>query len=142
MTANSRSLEQNDLLKARVEQAYAGFSAGDMDAFFRLLSFRFDAILVEPEGLPYGGTYRGPVAIREGIEAAMATWADGHVEIEKVAAADNLVFVYMHAFCQGKTSGMSFAHPLVEVLRFEGEDCLELRPFHFDTVRLAAVLGR
>jgi ketosteroid isomerase-like protein len=125
------------MLRDKVKQAYLAFARGDMDAFFEQLSFHADAIMVEPEGLSDGGTYRGPVAIRKGIEAAIAAWED-RVEFEDFAASENLVYVYMHAFCKSQKTGMSYAFPVVEVLRFQGDQCIEFKPF-YDTARAKAV---
>lgn len=51
--------------KEIIEQAYASFGAGDIPA--ALAAFADDIQWVEPDGLPYAGTYVGPQAVLEGV---------------------------------------------------------------------------
>ncbi|WP_219894983.1 nuclear transport factor 2 family protein [Aquisediminimonas profunda] len=129
-------------LKEKVQLAYSAFSRGDMDGFMAHLCFHPDAVMIEPDGLPYGGNYRGPDAIRKGIENAVATWEDFGGFVEDVAASGNLVYVHMHVMGKGKASGEAFAMPIVEVLRFRDGQLIEFRPFYFDTARCRSCFER
>lgn len=122
-------------LREIVEKAYKAFFAEGVDGFMKHMPFHPEAVMIEADGLPYGGTYRGVEAIRRGIETAVATWDDFAGELENVAVSGNLAYVYVHLRGKGKKSGKSFAFPIVEVSRFRDGKVVEFRPFYFDTHR-------
>src|SRR5690348_13887217 len=117
---------------------YAAFAAGDIPTVLAALSP--DVQWVEPEGFPYGGTFRGPVAVLENvfmrIGADWSTYACQPHEYHEIA---DTVLVLGDYDGEHRATGRRFHSPFVHVWRFEGE---HVRGFaaHVDTavVRRAA----
>jgi uncharacterized protein len=97
----------------RVQGAYAAFARGDVGA---VLGFLDPAIeWTEAEGFPYGGTYRGPQAVLEGVFLRLATEWDGYAAVpeEYVDGGDTIVALgkYSGTYkATGKPFVAHFAH--------------------------------
>jgi ketosteroid isomerase-like protein len=96
-----------------VRGAYDAFARGDVPGVLGFLSD--DIEWTEAEGFPYGGTYKGPNAVLEGVFMKLGTEWDGYaaVPIEFIDAGDNVIALgeYSGKYkATGKRFRANFAH--------------------------------
>lgn len=99
--------------RAIVQQAYADFAAGDVDAFLAILDP--EVVWTDAEGYPYAGTYVGPDALVEGLLTRIgAEWTDYTVVTDTyVADGDRVVALgtYTGTYtATGRSVEAPFAH--------------------------------
>jgi len=128
--------EQN---RQKTIAAYERLFAGDFDGF--CADFDENIQLFEPDALPYSGAYRGVEGAKKMIQAAMGTSEDFSFSVEQIAAAGDLVFIYVHMSGRAKKTGRTFSYPLVEMWRFRDGKVVEFRPFYWDTHQMREVYG-
>lgn len=131
-TVSVHTAESN---KAKTIEAYRVREEGDWEAFFK--DFDPNVKVVEADSLPYGGVYHGVEGAKYLVQTAMGTWDNFGFEVEQLAAAGDLVFIYIYMRGTGKT----FSYPLVEVWRFREGKVVEFRPFYWDTHRMSECFG-
>lgn len=75
----------------KVKAVYDAFAKGDIPSVLEVLSA--DIEWTEAEGFPYGGTYRGPRAVLEGVFMRLGTEWQGFAAIphEFIDAGDTIV---------------------------------------------------
>lgn len=122
----------------RVEKAYAGFRAGNLEDF--LDPFDDDSIIIEAASLPYGGTYRGRDAIRAALMQIGEVWTNLSYDIEEIIAGRNYVIAYGDLHITARSTGRALSFKLAEVWRFEGERLISLQPLYFDTAEAISAL--
>ena len=136
-TVNVHTAESN---KAKTIEAYRVVrEEGDWEAFFK--DFDPSVKVVEADSLPYGGVYHGIEGAKYLVQTAMGTWDNFGFEVEEIAAAGDLVFIYIYMRGTGKKTGKTFSYPLVEVWRFREGKVVEFRPFYWDTHRIRECYG-
>ena len=98
---------------AGVQGAYEAFAKGDVPGVLGFLGA--DIEWTEAEGFPYGGTYRGPDAVLEGVFMKLGTEWDGYAAVptEFIDAGDTIVALGKYSGkykATGKSFQANFAH--------------------------------
>lgn len=111
--------------------------AGDAATMEAMLDPEFQ--VVEADGLPYGGTYRGIAGWLDLSRAVIATWAKFRLELIEYAghSEDSLVIHFAISGISRKT-GKPFQSRVLEFWKFRDGRLLRIDPFYFDTQLLAA----
>jgi ketosteroid isomerase-like protein len=96
-----------------VRAVYDAFAKGDVPGVLVFLSA--DIEWTEAEGFPYGGTYKGPNAVLEGVFMRLGTEWDGYAAVpgELIDAGDTVVALgeYSGKYkATGKSFRANFAH--------------------------------
>lgn len=137
MTEVTAQVEEQN--RQKTIEAYRRAFEGDWDGF--CADFDENIQLFEADSLPYGGVYRGVEGAKRLFRSAMGAWDDFGFSVEQIAAAGDLVFIYVHMTGRGKKTGKSFSYPLTELWRFRDGKVVEFRPFYWDTHRMREVYG-
>ena len=99
-----------------VRGAYDAFAKGDVPGVLGFLSA--DIEWTEAEGFPYGGTYRGPNAVLEGVFMKLGTEWDGYAaEPDEFIDAGDIVVVLGKYSGKYKATGKSFLANFAHVWR-------------------------
>jgi ketosteroid isomerase-like protein len=122
-----------------VADAYASLGGGSVDGF--LQHFDQDSELIEAQGLPYGGVYRGVASIKAALISIRGFWTDTSFEIVAILADEQHVMVYARFAANGCKSGRKIDFPLVEVWRIDAGRVISLTAVYFDTALAAAALA-
>jgi ketosteroid isomerase-like protein len=120
-------------------RAYEAQIARDWETFYSV--FDPDMEFVEADSLPYGGTYRGLDAFREGNALMLSHWAPFNTEIEEITVGGDLACIHWHITGAARATGTPVDFPLISLWRFRNEKVIELRPFYFDTAMICRALG-
>lgn len=96
-----------------VQNVYHGFAKGDIPAVLGFLSSEIE--WTEAEGFPYGGTYRGPKAVLEGVFMRLGSEWNGYAAVpdEFIDGGDTVVALgkYSGTYKKtGKSFSANFAH--------------------------------
>jgi len=97
-----------------IRSLYEAFARGDVPAVLAALSP--DVRWTEAEGFPYGGTYRGPQSVLEGVFMRLGADWEGFTVVPKefVAQGETVVALGQYSGTYRKT-GKSFSAPFVHV---------------------------
>ena len=112
---------------AIVAELYASTGAGDFDTAERLLTGDF--FIIEAEGLPMAGEYRGKTALRGLYAHVFGTLKVADLEPEGMSVGGDYV-VNLISF-RFENPDLASAQ-LAEVFRFRGDKVCEIRPYYFD----------
>jgi len=123
--------------KEIIEQAYASFGAGDIPA--ALAAFADDIKWVEPDGLPYAGTYVGPQAVLEGVFMRLGEIGDHFAVVPEQFVADGDTVVALgHLSWKQKDTGAPASVKTAHVWTFDGGKATSFVQ-HIDTVKVRAL---
>ena len=95
-----------------------------------------DVIVTEAESLPYSGTYRGPDAYVQLVHTVMETWDDLELSVRAMLEEGDIVVVLSEMSGKSK-GGTAFTMPMTEVFHVTAGKIREVRPYYFDTHKLA-----
>ena len=112
---------------AIVAELYASTGAGDFDTAERLLTDDF--FIIEADGLPMAGEYRGKTALRGLYAHVFGTLKVADLEPEGMSVGGDYV-VNLISF-RFENPDLASAQ-LAEVFRFRGDNVCEIRPYYFD----------
>ena len=112
---------------AIVAELYASTGAGDFDTAESLLTDDF--FIIEAEGLPMAGEYRGKTALRGLYAHVFGTLKVADLEPEGMSVGGDYV-VSLISF-RFENPDLASAQ-LAEVFRFRGDKVCEIRPYYFD----------
>ena len=112
---------------AIVAELYASTGAGDFDTAESLLTDDF--FIIEAEGLPMAGEYRGKTALRGLYAHVFGTLKVADLEPEGMSVGGDYV-VNLISF-RFENPVLASAQ-LAEVFRFRGDKVCEIRPYYFD----------
>ena len=112
---------------AIVAELYASTGAGDLDTAERLLTDDF--FIIEADGLPMAGEYRGKTALRGLYAHVFGTLKVADLEPEGMSVGGDYV-VNLISF-RFENPDLASAQ-LAEVFRFRGDKVCEIRPYYFD----------
>ena len=112
---------------AIVNTIYASTGAGDFDTAESLLTDDF--FIIEAEGLPMAGEYRGKTALRGLYAHVFGTLKVADLEPEGMSVGGDYV-VNLISF-RFENPDLASAQ-LAEVFRFRGDKVCEIRPYYFD----------
>ncbi|TPG32427.1 nuclear transport factor 2 family protein [Mycolicibacterium hodleri] len=118
-----------------VRQTYAAMAAGNAAA--AMANFHEDMVLIEPESLPYGGTYKGLSEIGGAI-LAITQYVDlAGLKIGRVLADDDTAVAFVTATWKNP-DGTTHDMLMRECYQFSGSKITEMRIFYWDTATLAS----
>ena len=112
---------------AIVAELYASTGAGDFDTAESLLTDDF--FIIEAEGLPMAGEYRGKTTPRGLYAHVFGTLKVADLEPEGMSVGGDYV-VNLISF-RFENPDLASAQ-LAEVFRFRGDKVCEIRPYYFD----------
>ena len=112
---------------AIVAELYASTGVGDFDTAESLLTDDF--FIIEAEGLPMAGEYRGKTALRGLYAHVFGTLKVADLEPEGMSVGGDYV-VNLISF-RFENPDLASAQ-LAEVFRFRGDKVCEIRPYYFD----------
>lgn len=121
-----------------LDKIYAAFFAGDLDLW--LTYWTEDSVLWEADSLPYGGTAKGLVQIRETAEQMGEAWSDVDLDIHDIAGGDDRLITYGTWTGTGRKTGRSVSFPFAEVWVFKDQKVAKVTPIYGDTVLINSVL--
>lgn len=123
-----------------VESAYeAILGRGNIDDF--LAHFAEDAVMIEAESLPYGGTYTGKAAIKAGLESVFPHYTAFSYAPEVLTAAGEWVIAYGIFSITSAKTGKSISFKLAEVSKVENGKITMIHPVYSDTKALLDTMG-
>lgn len=123
----------------KLKAMFAAFGEGDFETVATYL--HPDLIITEADCLPYSGVFRGPEGYIELATKVFATWDDLSVSQEAMLAEGDLLVVVSKF--KGKTkAGVSFTMPMTEAFYFTDGLVSEIRPYYFDTHKLAELYAQ
>lgn len=118
-----------------MEAAYeAILGRGDIDGF--LTFFSDDAVLIEPESLPYGGTYHGKAAIKAALESVFPHYSAFSFKPEAITCTGEWFIAYGPIAVTSAKTGKSISFPLAEVARIQNGKITMIHPVYSDTKAL------
>jgi uncharacterized protein len=119
----------NRALCSRFLEAMASNDAAGMDALIHS-----DFILIEPEGLPYGGVYRGRKGWRTLVQRVIATWSAFRIHVsEELGETEDTVVTRFDISGRSRKSGKAWSSSVLELWRFRDGLLVEISPYYFDT---------
>lgn len=132
---DERALKNMD----RVKRSLQGLFAGDRHALFS--HFAHNVTIYEASSLPYGGDYHGKTAACEELTLKMLSyWETVDVDIiEILGGGDYVMLNLMVTFTP--YGGEPVPHPIAELWKFDGDQVIESRLFHYDTALIASILA-
>lgn len=143
MTEAARQADATKPKTARqvVDDAYAAlFKRNDLDGF--LADFDAQSELTEATSLPYGGTFRGPSAIKAGIQNVFGYWSVFSYDIEAIVYGDEYVIAYGQFRATSSATGKTIDMPLTEVWRIRNGKVLLCSPIYSDTKMVVDALSK
>jgi len=115
-----------------VREVYSKVEAGRLDELQPL----FESLSVmEAEGLPYGGQYRGFDQFKQLCQNFAATWDQFSLVVNKILAEGDEVVVLLTV--TGVIRGARVKMPVIEVWQLSNGKPQVLRPYYFDTKLVA-----
>lgn len=101
-----------------VQGVYDAFAKGDIPGVLEFLSS--DIEWTEAEGFPYGGTYRGPNSVLEGVFMRLGAEWDGFAAVpdEFIDGGDTIVVLGKYSGTY-KATGKSFKADFAHVWKFQ-----------------------
>lgn len=124
---------------ARVRHFYELIAQGDRDGAYAE-TFAPDCELFEAAPLPYGGHYRGRDTVRDVLAGVVARFDAFEVDIRNYLGGADEVVVHLHLDGVGREGRRPFSVDVLELWRFRDGKAIELRPFLFDPLAVAAAL--
>ncbi|TYC68235.1 nuclear transport factor 2 family protein, partial [Streptomyces sp. CB01881] len=96
-----------------------------------------DVTLVQADGLPYGGVYRGP----DGVERFMAEmsryWTSLDFLEQRFVIDGDTAVVFNRGTLTARGSGRRLETAVVQLMTFRGDRIADIRPFYWDTLAVA-----
>ena len=121
-----------------VRAAYATLAEGDAEPYLALFDERGE--FVEPDSMPYGGTYRGHEGLTDLFAAIDQTWDGLHFEVQQVLDAGDHLVVISRARGRARATGRTIDEVVTEVLRMKAGKIVSSRS-SVDTARVLAALA-
>ena len=112
---------------AIVAELYVSTGAGDFDTAERLLTDDF--FIIEADGLPMAGEYRGKTALRGLYAHVFGTLKVADLEPEGMSVGGDYVVNLISFLFENPDLASA---QLAEVFRFRGDKVCEIRPYYFD----------
>jgi len=120
--------------KDKVQAMFGAMAAGDFDLMKSYL--HPDVFVTEADCLPYGGIHRGPDGYIRLVNKVVGTWDDLQLSVNAMVEVANMVVV-VSQFAGKNKAGVAFNMPMTEVFYFTDGKVCEVRPYYFDTNKLA-----
>jgi ketosteroid isomerase-like protein len=120
--------------KEIVQAMFDAMAAGDFDTMKSYL--HPEVVVNEADCLPYAGIYQGPDAYIQLVHTVVGTWDDLGLSVDAMAEAGDMVIV-VSEFSGKNKAGVAFNMPMTEIFHFTDGKISEVRPYYFDTHKLA-----
>lgn len=121
-----------------IKEAYEAFGRGDIPGVLAIMDDEIE--WHEAEGFPYGGTYRGPGQVLEGVFMKLGEEWDGFQAVpESFVDGDSVIVALGEYSGTYKETGKSFRAPFAHVWWMEDGKAVRFRQ-HTDTVLVQAAL--
>jgi ketosteroid isomerase-like protein len=118
-----------------VRATYAAMADGNPEA--AMANFHDTMVLIEPESLPYGGTYKGLGEVAAAI-GTIAQYVDlAGLKVGRVLADDKTAVAYVTATWRNP-DGTTQDIPMRECYQFSDSKIIEMRVFYWDVAALIA----
>jgi ketosteroid isomerase-like protein len=124
----------------RLRAFYHGLVVGDLTPAEALFDFD-NLVMREPDGLPYGGTYRGKKGFLAAISAINAVWKRVRFADIAYSVGDDLAIVNFTMLAISRGTGRELCMRVCEVWRFRNGRAIDVAPFYWDTHAVRAVIG-
>jgi uncharacterized protein len=122
------------------ERFVAALAAGDFDTMGTML--HPDFVVVEADGLPYAGIYRGLDGWRALSRAVVETWAGFSIRPIAFLGETSNTFVVRFAISgRSRKTGNAFETTVLELWQFRDGLLAAIDPYYWDTHLLALVNG-
>ena len=118
-----------------VRQTYAAMADGDPAQ--AMANFDEAMVLIEPESLPYGGTYQGLAEVGTAI-SAISKYVDlARLKVGRVLADDDTAVAYVTATWRNP-DGTTHEMSMRECYRFRHSKIIEMKVFYWDVAALVS----
>lgn len=120
----------------------SAWAEGDTEALARLVDP--ELTIVEPDCLPYRGTFTGPEGYADLYRQITACWTDLEIEREAMIGGgedEPLVIEYFTSATARLTGKRIEREPSLAIWKFRDGKVVAMTPFNFDTVVLCAALA-
>lgn len=124
----------NQSNKEKVQAMFDAMAAGDFELMKSYL--HPEVFVTEADCLPYPGVHRGPDAYIQLVDKVVNTWDDLELSVNAMADVGDMVMV-VSEFAGKNKAGVAFNMPMTEVFYFKDGKISEVRPYYFDTHKLA-----
>jgi len=124
----------NQSNKEKVQSMFAALAGGDLETLKSYL--HPDVVVKEADCLPFAGVYRGPEGYLELVQKVTGTWVDPDFSVKAMLGEGDLVVVVSELTAKNK-AGTFFTMPMTEVFYFTDGRRSEVRPYYYDTHKLA-----
>ncbi|MFE0175880.1 nuclear transport factor 2 family protein [Streptomyces sp. NPDC059002] len=124
------------MYEAEAEYLAAG---GPGRASFDVLApyFAPDVVLHQAQALPYGGTWRGHAGMTRFFVAMSETWEVFDIAHQEFLALGEVSVVHSDIRARARATGSELAFPILQTLTVRAGRIAEVRPFYWDTARIA-----
>ena len=120
--------------KDKVQAMFDAMAVGDFELMKSYL--HAEVFVTEADCLPYAGVHRGPDGYMRLVDKVLSTWDDLQLSVNAIAEVGDMVLVISEFAGKNKT-GVPFNMPMTEVFHFKDGKISEVRPYYFDTHKLA-----
>ena len=134
----AETVAEEPSVPAFIEAYYDAIIAGDFGRAFVHLSD--DAVLIEPNRLPYGGRWEGRAAWDEFAETFRDTWSGARGGNLSFTRRGDVIWARAEATFIAPC-GAEVSTPLVERIEIEGDELVEMEVFYADTASMVATLA-
>jgi len=118
-----------------VRRVYAAMA--EVDAAAAMANFHDTMVLIEPESLPYGGSYKGLGEVGAAI-GTIAQYVDlAGLQVGRVLADDDSAVAYVTATWRNP-DGTTQEIPMRECYQFSDSKISEMRVFYWDVAALVS----
>jgi ketosteroid isomerase-like protein len=125
----------NRVLCSRFLEAMASNDSAGMDALIHP-----EFVLIEPQGLPYGGVYKGREGWRTLVNRVIETWASFRIQIsEELGETEDTLVTRFDISGRSRRTGREWTSSVLELWRFRDGLIVEIVPYYFDTHLLAVI---
>ena len=131
--------ERYAAIKAQVENLYVLTGQGRWDEVEAQMTDDFR--IIEADGLPYAGEYKGKGALQELYTKVFAYWEDASLETGDITISEDHAIVLVTIHATSRHSDERLAMPLCEVFHLRGDKFCGITPYYFDTVPIARATG-
>lgn len=112
------------------KKLYASAVNADWDTFDSLIHPDFRVL--ESPGLEYAGEYKGVEGFKQVVHDVYHHFKRFEIETQEFSESDAHVIVLVKIKGQGKKTDEEFESDLLELIRFEGDKVIEIRPYYWD----------
>ncbi|MGW5384897.1 nuclear transport factor 2 family protein [Nocardia sp. NPDC003963] len=126
------------MYRAEAEYLAAG---GPGQASFAILApfFAPDVELVQADGLPYGGVWRGHDGMERFFRTMSETWERFDMVEQTILAATGPLVVLTDVHARSRATGRDLAFPILQTITVADGRITRVQPFYWDTAAIAAV---